>query len=653
MVLFFDNSRPDRKKRAGIKPILDRAAIPPAKSYEIFPAEEIRLAGDLTFVFDVECYPNYFLVSFKDLLSGRVVYFEHTPEGFYVNSVACDFTSWSSLLAFVLFRFLIVGFNSKVYDLPMVANALDGVALFKLKELSDELINAETAKFDLRFSKSNHIDIIDVAPITASLKIYAGRLHCERMQDLPFEPTHILSKEESWVVRDYNINDLDNTELLYNNLKPQIDLRISLSEQYKVDLRSKSDAQVAEAVILAELERAGVKASKPSVEPGRAFRVRPIPGLAFQTPALQRVLSAVMATDFVIGANGSVDTPQNLLDLDIKIGKAKYQIGNGGLHSNEKSVSWYSSSTLDIIDRDVASYYPRILINQNLYPEHLGPGFVEVYNSIVERRLDAKANVRKTEAESLKIVVNGGIGKFSNQYSKLYAPEVNTQITVSGQLYLLMLIEAIELVGIQVASGNTDGIVILCPKDRYTELNQIIQWWENATGFITEETRYRSIHSRDVNNYVAIKETDVCKVKGIYSEFGSALNSVLSKNPESLIVSDAIQAFLAKDVPYEETINNCSDIRRFVNVRNVKGGAYKDRVYLGKAVRWYYSTSESEAIYYRGSGNKVPKSDRAKPCMILPTYIPDDLDRQHYINECEDMLYDIGVYQRPGEEVLI
>lgn len=652
MVLFFDNSRPDRAKRAKIRPVLDRAAIPPAKSYELLSEQEIRFGGDRVVVFDVENHPNYFLVSFKDIKSGKVVCFELLEDIYYVNKIVSDYNSWASLLCFVLYRFLIIGFNSKVYDLPMVANALDGVQNWKLKELSNELIAAETAKFDPRLHNVNHIDIIDVAPITASLKIYGGRLHCKRMQDLPYGHDQHLTVEEAANVRDYNINDLDITQLLYENLIPQIELRESLSKQYQIDLRSKSDAQVAEAVILGELRRLGTVPKPPPVEPGRAFRVRPIPGLRFQTPALQRVLAAVMETDFVIENNGSVLTPKNLLDLDIRIGHCKYQIGNGGLHSNEKSISYYASNNVYIIDDDVASYYPNILINQNLYPEHLGEAFIIVYKTLTERRLIAKAAKRMVEADSLKIVVNGGIGKLSNQYSKLRAPEINTQVTVSGQMYLLMLIEAIELVGIEIISGNTDGIVKLCRPDQYDLLRQVITWWERETGFVTEETRYKSLHSRDVNNYVAVKPDLSTKVKGVYGERGSALNSVLSKNPESLIVSDAVQKFLAEGTPYEQTIRSCRDIKRFVNVRTVKGGAQKAGIYLGKAIRWYYSSSEQGEINYVLSGNKVPKSEAAKPLMELPDELPTDIDYEHYINEALDILYDVGYYKRKLERGL-
>jgi hypothetical protein len=215
-----------------------------------------------------------------------------------------------------------------------------------------------------------------------------------------------------------------------------------------------------------------------------------------------------------------------------------------------------------------------------------------------------------------------------------------------------MLIEMIELANIPVISANTDGVVIRCPKSRYYDLDMVITMWEGKTGFVTEETRYSGLYSRDVNNYIAVKELKKddnqpeIKTKGVYCERGSAQNSVLSKNPEGYICSEAVQQFLANGVPVHETIRDCRDIRKFVSVRTVKGGAEKDGVYLGKAVRWYYAKDETGTINYAMSGNKVPKSEGAKPLMTLPSELPIDLDVDWYINQALEILYEVGYYQR-------
>jgi hypothetical protein len=653
VALFFDNSRPDRAKRAkkaaGFTPRpLEASPIPPAKSYELFTVEEVLHGGDRTLVCDVESYPNYFLVSFQCVETGKVLYFEDSPEA----------TIDTNALGWVMHRFTIVTFNGRQYDLPMIMIAMQGARAATLFEVTQQIIVAEMQpyevlqRFNLTTRHINHIDLIEVAPLSASLKIYGGRIHCERIQDLPYKPNTWLTKEQALIVRDYNVNDLEVTRMLFIFLKPEIDLRISLGREYSQDLRSKSDAQIAEAVIVSELSKLGKVGVKPEFEPGQRFFYQPPDYLCFKTPQFQHAYDVICSTPFTVGNNGSCDCPPEIKALAPKLNQTVYELGVGGLHSKEKSVTHVATEDTLLIDRDVARYYPSIILNLGLYPQHLGPAFLDAFRGVVTKRDKAKLEKDKTTDQTLKIVINGTFGKLGNWYSKMHAPDLLIQTTVTGQLSLLMLIEMVELAGIEVVSANTDGIVMRVPTYKQTDLQVVIIAWEEATGFVTEETRYRSLHSRDVNNYIAVKEDGSTKTKGTYSERGSALNSVLSKNPEALICSDAVQAYLSKGVPIYETIERCKDIRRFVTVRQVKGGGEKDGVYLGKAVRWYYAKDEGGYIAYARSGNKVANSDGAKPLMILPSELPADLDYDRYVNDAIEMLYDLGVYRRNSQGTL-
>src|SRR5258708_34080987 len=163
-------------------------------------------------------------------------------------------------------------------------------------------------------------------------------------------------------------------------------------------------------------------------------------------------------------------------------------------------------------------------------------------------------------------------------------------MTVSGKLVLLMYIEMLESNNIQVISGNTDGIVRLVQKQQEQIYLDITTYWEQATGFTTEETRYKSYHARDVNAYFAVKIDGSVKVKGNpYSEVGSQSGTQLDVNPSILICSDAVKAFLSKGIPIENTIRECTNFSRFVNVRQAKSpGAHKSGEYLGKVIRWAY-----------------------------------------------------------------
>jgi hypothetical protein len=318
-------------------------------------------------------------------------------------------------------------------------------------------------------------------------------------------------------------------------------------------------------------------------------------------------------------------------------------MGIGGLHSTEKSTAHFSGPNTVLKDVDVTSYYPYIILNLGLYPYHLGPNFLVVYRGVVERRVEAKRRGDKVVADSLKIVVNGSFGKLGSMYSILYAPDLLIQVTITGQLSLLMLIERLELAGIPVVSANTDGMVIKCPKEREACMDEIIKRWETDTGFTTEEVLYKSLFSRDVNNYLAVKAQslwkegdaldDRVKTKGIFASPG------LSKNPQNEICVLAIKELLIHGKPIESTIRECSDITKFLNVRTVKGGAVKlydpnePGLYLGKAIRWYYAKDMPGEIVYAKSGNRVPKSEGAKPIMDLPEVMPTDIDYEWYERE--------------------
>ncbi len=85
--------------------------------------------------------------------------------------------------------------------------------------------------------------------------------------------------------------------------------------------------------------------------------------------------------------------------------------------------------------------------------------------------------------------------------------------------------------------------------------------------------------------------------------------------------------------PFEETIESCTDITKFLTLRNVNGGAEFKGEKLGKAIRWYYVKGSKDTINYCTNGNLVPRSYGSKPLMNLPEEFPKDIDYEWYINE--------------------
>ncbi len=619
---------------------------------------------------DIECLQNYLLVKFRKLSTGEFLYFEKFNDSeFNVKNIL-----------HILNRYTLITFNGIKYDMLIIEAATAGLSNSAIYKVSQMIIEENLQPWQVRKQVGiarldiDHIDLIEVAPLKAALKIYAGRLHVREMMDMPIHHTELIKEHQLPDIRYYCGLDLVDTEELFLTLEPEVELRQLMSEEYGVDLRSKSDAQVAEVVIKRELDdRYDIKATRPKIEPGTRFRYRPPANVSFQTEQLQHVLKQYTSLPFTVDKVGYMsfnfdmveedriksgknkgNLPDKKTKLKFKIGDTTYTVGIGGIHSNEKKARHVSDDKHIVRDYDVASYYPFIILNNSLAPRHLGTPFLKIYKSIVDRRLAAKKKAKDCKAkgdtkgyahwnainESLKITINGSFGKLGSKWSCLYAPDLMMQVTITGQLTLLMLAERLELAGISVISANTDGIVTKIPKGLEGVAEDLVLEWEIDTGYILEPTDYQSMNSRDVNNYIAVKEDGV-KGKGAYADQNEHYYK-LRNNPVNEICSKAVKEFLKTRKPIEETIRSCDDIRQFVSIRTVNGGAVKAGQYIGKAIRWYYGADELDAIFYITSGNKVPRSDGAVPLMKLPDALPADIDFDWYINEANDMLKQIG-----------
>ncbi len=665
----------------------------------------------ITLVMDIECYVGYFLVMFRRVDTGATRQYEMF-DGQRLDTEG---------IRRIMRTYRVVTFNGNNYDLPMLAYALTGVSCAKLKEASDTIIVAQMKGWQFEQHSNvrvprewDHIDLIEVAFGQGSLKLYGGRLHSKKLQDLPIEPSARISPTQRAELAAYCANDLQITIDLWNHLRPQIELRERMSSEYGDDLRSKSDAQIAEAVIRKQASSIiGTPVQKPTLQAkDKVFKFQVPKWLTYQTATLQAVLADVQEATFHVLPDGSVDMPAALNGRSVAIGGGVYRMGIGGLHSSEQCQALVSDADHVLIDRDVTSYYPAIILEGNLAPLHLRErdAFISVFRSIVQRRVEAKKKGDSVVANALKIVANGSFGKLGSRYSVLYSPHLMIQVTLTGQLALLMLIEALELAGIRVVSANTDGIVMHARRAQEALLLEVVSWWEGVTTFNTEETRYAALFSRDVNNYLAIKEGGGVKGKGAFAP------TSIAKNPQNNICVEAVVALISKGVPIAETITGCQDIRKFVTVRTVRGGAVQitrtrydetltpgekrdvllangwmqivegpltkarfdcipdgcgydvetayrlhcgeDSVqYLGKVVRFYIGHSSIGAIYYKdknntGNRNKVPGSDGAVPVMELPDTLPGDIDYGFYIREANEILNDIGASEEKRAKLM-
>ena len=633
------------EKKVSLKPYIPRSPLP----IEYLTDQELIDGAGGFMIVDCEVYFNYFLILFLDCKTKKVVRFVIDRDtGECLNE---------RKLSWIMYNYTTVSFNGIKFDLQLIWLCYNNQDTEVLKKLANDLtIGGMFARdtqpeYGYQVFKTNHIDLIEVCPLQGSLKLYAGRLHAKRIQDLPFDHLELLEEWQKPVVDDYCHNDLQSTDLIFNFCAERLKLRAEISQEYNIDVMSKSDAQIAEAVISKELRKIkGTKLPEHGIKAGTTYTYDIPSYIKFATPSLQDLLEKVKASKFVVNDYGYLDTPAPLKDCVVNVGNLQCSFGIGGLHSTEKNIKYLADDEYILTDKDMTSYYPEIILNHNLYPEHLGPAFLDVFRGFKNKRVDAKKLKQFTKDKGLKIFINGTSGKLNNKYSNIYSPKCYFQMTLTGQLTILMLAEMLICNGMRVISANTDGIVIYCRKDEKEKLEYWIKYFENLTKFNTEETQYKAYYGRDVNAYFALKLDGSVKVKGPYSEVGSQSGTQLDNNPITLICSDAIKALLSKNIPIEQTIKECKDITRFITLRNVKSpGAHKNGSYLGKVVRWYYAKGIIGTINTVGTNNKVPMTEGGKPCQDLPIEFPNDIDYQKYIDITTEMLYDVGYIQRPKQ----
>lgn len=570
---------------------------------------------------DTECYPNYWLCAFDD-----GTYFEYP---FDCNALAAKLRSDD-----------VCTFNGLAYDFPMIEAALRGASPMQLKQLNDRMI-VEGEKVWHRLDWIRHVDLFNVLPGTGSLKAYGAKNHTKKLQDLPYDAGTVLTPAQKIEVRNYCLNDIKVLKELYFKFESQIQLRRDMSEEFSIDLMSKSDPQMAEAVVRSKFR----------------FDMFDQCTIIYYTAPIWVSNPAIRACFEGMYEYGG-EKPSKTIDLHGKT----YTCGVGGLHSNEGRREVKGRGIFDV---DVASYYPSLLLNFDTKPPRIKGAFLELYRQWYFERLAAKNKGDKKKADSLKTLLNGVFGKLGSSYSIFYYPKGFLDITLGGQCALLTLIDMLGQVRIEVISANTDGITV--DTERELDMRRIVKEWELLTNLTMEFTEYRHLLNRDVNSYIAIGVDSKAKQKGVFALAEPGPSSW--PNPTGQIVSTALVNFLRDNIPIEQTIRCCTDIREFLYVRAVKGGGsfvpgpnmpkniskkkmiipkfylevrdwhLSQKQYLGKTVRWYYSKDSNRSGTIRTpSDGLVAGSEGCRPLMDLPNSLPDDIDYQAYIDIAKGFL---------------
>lgn len=516
----------------------------------------------LRYAFDLEVFKNLFTATFVNV---------DNEEDIHVFYTGLNKPMYQDILDFLKQSMTLIGYNCDNFDNPILrylitykGNKLTSDIYELSSKLMDDNFKNDRTVLELRYPKKvifpwKTIDLMRILAfdkLGISLKQTAINLKWHKIKDLPVSPYENVNANHLGIVLDYNMNDVLITKRLFEEISPLIKLREELSKLYFVDLTSASDSRMAN-IILENTYSNELKMDIRSIKDMRTIRERVLLGdciakfVNFKTVELQDLYDRI-ATKVVYKYEKYVYSEK------LYFANCIFDLGIGGLHSEDAPGIFVTDDKYIIQDMDVSSYYPNLIINNNFYPEHLGPDFIKVLKKITAERIAAKKAGDKVKADGLKITANSIFGKFGLEYYWLFDAKQLLSTTITGQLGLLMLIEELYLNGIDVISCNTDGIVCKIPRELESRYYEIAKEWEKKTNLELEFTRYKKYVRRDVNSYITEKEDGSTKEKGaFYKEVD------LKKSYRMPIVAKALHAYFIKGIPVRETLENCKDIMEF------------------------------------------------------------------------------------------
>jgi DNA polymerase elongation subunit (family B) len=317
--------------------------------------------------------------------------------------------------------------------------------------------------------------------------------------------------------------------------------------------------------------------------------------VVFETPQLKEFLKKINKLQL-----GLQDDFKEHIDFHGNM----YSFMKGGLHTENSPKIFEADEDYEIIDWDVSSYYPAIIINNGKFPAHLGKEFLRGYKQMFEKRLELKPLAKSDKkikgiVGALKLAVNSVYGKSSDMLSWIYDRQLTMFTTITGELSLMMLIEKYETNDIHVISANTDGVTIKIKKDQIPLMHEINAWWCELTQYELERTDYSKIIFSTVNDYLAIMTNGEIKKKGDF-----LTDFELHKNKSARVVPIALEQWFVHGVPVDTTIRNHTNLYDFClrqkatrsfHYEGTNRSTGKKTVY-DKLIR-YYVSNEGDKIF--------------------------------------------------------
>lgn len=523
-----------------------------------------------------------------------------------------------------------VGFNSRHYDQYILKGILCG---FNPKRINDYIILKGNPgwKFSSLFRNIplNNYDVM--MSIDRGLKSFEGFMGNNiKESSVPFDIDRKLTQEELDETVKYCRHDVEQTIEVFLQRKSDFEAHMGLvkiaceGKPLNMALISKTKAQLS-AIILEASKR----------EHNDEFDI--------DFPSTLKIDKYKEVVEWYENEeNRCYEKDGKKNQLDIMIAGVPHQFGWGGVHG---AIPQYSGEGY-FLNMDVTSLYPSLMIQYDLHSRNMKDPqkFVDIYNTRVQYKKE-----KNPLQLPLKLVLNSTYGVMKDKNNDLFDPLQANRVCIYGQLLILDLVEKLEP-HCKIIQSNTDGVLIkMNSYDDYDLIDDIAYEWEQRTHLNLEFDEYRKVFQKDVNNYIIVDAEGHYKSKGAYVK---KLNNLDYDLP---IINKALVDYMVNNIPVEDTINNCNDLKEFQLVTKISNkykyilhGEHKIkekciRIFASKYIDDPGVTKVSER-----TGKPAKISNSPEHCFIYneevnDVKVPNKLDKTWYINLATKRLNDFGV----------
>ena len=240
-------------------------------------------------------------------------------------------------------------------------------------------------------------------------------------------------------------------------------------------------------------------------------------------------------------------------------------------------------------------------------------------------------------------------GNLQNEHNFCYSPFAVMQIRINGQLLLLMLAEKLVKIGCKIIQANTDGLFLICKKDKYEQYQKACKEWETLTKLELEEDRFEAMYQYAINDYIAVKEGyHKTKDKKLIKTKGMFITEVLlGKGLSPKIIPEALINYFVDNIPVEETIKNCKDIRKFLKAEKTgKQWTVEYNNQIQQRINRFYVSNDGYYLWkFQGEGVNKEYQNMLKGYGVTihnKLYSDEDLQWKYAHGETFESIYNIN-----------